>query len=425
MKATNLKKSVWRLSTLIALVCAALVIGGQPAFSDEPVPIPESLYALSGKGKLNGTFKTLYYQRAFDGDTPDWSTLAVGGNFNYETVPLYGFSAGIGFKTSQGDYLNSDDEVYRGILAMGATPKDDESYTALDEYFFRYNNWDTQATLGAHAVNTPWLHGHDIRMTPKKYRGFGVINNSIENVELHGYYLTDWLDWTAEEWASITSAFTDDTGDDEGGLAGGATWQILPALNVQVWDYYFKDIMNSFYLSADYAQAMGSDYTLGADLRYLNQMDVGDKLAGNLGTYTTGGYAFLGGFGAKLTVYFGTNGSDDLRAPFGNSKIISLQVLELDRADEDAYAIKLGYDFDFLGLEGLGANILYGSFDTPDTGANASPDSTEIDFDVSYKLGGWFKLCSIWFRYAVIDQDEDVVGGKDWTDSRVYLVYKF
>ena len=171
MKTSEIKNYSWKLTILITFVCVALVISGQPVLSDETVQIPESLYALSGKGNLNGTFKTLYFQRMFDGDTPDWSTLAIGGNFNYESVPAAGFTAGIGFKTSQGDYLNTDDEVYRGLLATGATPYDDESYTALDEYFLRYTNWDTQATLGAHAVNTPWINGDDIRMTPKKYRG--------------------------------------------------------------------------------------------------------------------------------------------------------------------------------------------------------------------------------------------------------------
>ncbi|MEN8245018.1 MAG: OprD family outer membrane porin [Thermodesulfobacteriota bacterium] len=425
MKTKELNKNAWKLTALIALVCAALVIGGQPAFSDETGLIPESLNDVFAKGKLNGVIKTLYYQRMFNGDTPDWATLAIGGNLNYGTAPLYGFTAGVGFKTSQGDYANTGDEVYRGLLATGATPGDDESYAALDEYFLRYSNWDTKFTLGAHAVNTPWLNGHDIRMTPKKYRGLGVINNSIENLELHGYYLTDWLDWTAEDWTSMTSAFTGDAGDDEGALALGAKWQILPALSVQGWDYYFRDVMNSLYLTAVYQQAMGSDYTFGADLRYLNQMDVGDKLAGNLGTYTAGGSAFLGGFGAKLTLYFGANGSDNLVAPFGESKIISLQVLALDRAEENAYTVKFDYDFAYLGVDGLSLYALFSSFDTPDSGGNASSDATEIDVDLQYKLSGWFDNCSIRLRHAIIDKDEDVAGGEDFSDSRVYLVYKF
>lgn len=414
-----------KIISFIVMMCLGLTIVSPPALADETQPIPESLNDLAGQGTFSGVFKTLYYQRMFDGDTPDWSTLAIGGNLNYESFPVYGFTGGVGFKTSQGDYANNGDEVYRGMLATGATPKDQESYTALDEYFLRYTNWDTQATLGAHAVNTPWLNGHDIRMTPKKYRGFGIINNSIETLELHGYYLTHWLDWTAEDYKSISSAFPGYTGDDGGTLAGGAKWQILPAMNIQAWDYYFSDIMNSFYIRADYTHSMGEEYILGADLQYLNQMDIGDQLPGSLSTYTAGGNAFLGGYGATLTLYYGTNGSDDLLLPFGNSKIISLQVLELDRADEDALGIKLAYDFGFLGLEGLGAYLYFARFDTPDSGDNASPDSTEIDFDLQYDLGGWLKLCTVRFRHAVINQDEDVAGGEDFTDSRLYLLWKF
>jgi len=425
MKTASWIENTRKTISIIAVVFLGLAIISPPVLADEPEPIPESLNALAGQGKVSGVFKTLYYQRMFDGDSPDWSTLAIGGNLKYESFPVYGLTGGVGFKTSQGDYSNNGDEVYRGMLATGTTPKDQESYTALDEYFLRYTNWDTQATLGAHAVNTPWLHGHDIRMNQKKYRGFGIINNSIETLELHGYYLTHWLDWTAEKYDSITSAITGDTGDDEGSLTVGARWQALSSMNVQAWNYYFKDALNSFYVRADYSHTTGNDFNLGVDLAYLHQTAVGDKLAGNINTYTAGGFAFMGGYGATLSFYYGANGADNLSAPFGNSKIVSMQVLELDRADEDSLGIKLGYDFGSLGLDGLGAYLFFARFDTPDSGDNASPDSTEIDFDLQYELSGWLKLCTVRFRHAVINQDEDVTGGEDFTDSRLYFLWKF
>lgn len=425
MKAPPWNENARQVISLIALVCLGIAVVCPPALSDEPQEIPDSLNALAGQGTVSGVFKTLYYQRMFDGNTPDWSTLAIGGNLKYESYPIYGLTGGVGFKTGHGDYSNNGDEVYRGMLATGTTPKDQESYTALDEYFLRYKNWDSQATLGAHAVNTPWLNGHDIRMTPKKYRGLGIINNSVDNLELHGYYLTHWLNWTAEEWDSITSAFTGDTGDNEGSLTIGARWQALPAMNVQAWNYYFKDILNSFYVRADYSHTTANDYIVGVDLAYLNQTDVGDRLAGNIGTYTAGGFAFMGAYGATLSFYYGTNGSDNLRAPFGNSKIVSMQVLELDRADEDSLGVKLGYNFGVLGLDGLSAYLFFSRFDTPDSGGNASPDSTEFDLDLQYELSGWLKLCTIRLRHAIINQDEDVAGGEDFTDSRLYLLWRF
>lgn len=49
----------------------------------------------------------------------------------------------------------------------------------------------------------------------------------------------------------------------------------------------------------------------------------------------------------------------------------------------------------------------------------------EIDFNLGYQFGGWFKNVSIRLRYAIVNQDEKVEGGKDWTDGRVYLQYTF
>jgi hypothetical protein len=425
MKTSGLKKYSRKLITLITLACLPIMITCKLALSDDQKPAPENLTEMFSKGKFNGVLKTLYYQRIFDGNSPDRSTLAIGGNLNFETAPVYGFTAGMGFKTSQGDFSNNNDEVYRGLLAYGETLYDQESYTALDEYFIRYANWDTLITLGAHSVETPWINGHDIRMTPKKYRGLSVINSSIENVKLHGYYITDWLDWDSEDWKSIASAFTGNDNDDEGALVGGVLWQALPDLNFQAWNYYYIEVLNSFYLKTNYTHTTSSDYILSADLKYLNQKDVGDELAGSLDTYSVGGFLSLGAYGATFTLYYGTNGSDNLLAPFGYSKIIQLQNHELDRADENAYAIKLEYSFDYLGLNGLSAYVFYASFDTPETGMNASPDADEIDFNLQYKLSGWFNNCSIRLRYAIIDQDEGIAGGEDWTDSRVYLVYKF
>ena len=412
------------LATLCTFTIPALMLSGGDAYAGDSETAQSSLNDIVVNGDFSGKIKTLYFARDYDDETPDWSTLAIGGNLNYETSPFYGLSAGIGFKTSQGDLADSSDEVYRGVLATGDSPNDDESYTALDEYFLRYAKWNSQLTVGAQAVNTPWLNENDIRMTPKKYRGLSLINTSLEDVKLSGYYLLDWLDWVAEDYESISSAFTGNSSDDEGALIGGVDWQLHPSLNFQVWDYYFNEIINSLYVTALYSQT-GGKYTWSADLRYLNQQDVGDQLAGDISTYTAGGIVSVSAYGADLTISYGQVGSDNLLAYFGESKIISLQNLELDRAEEDGYAIKLGYNFENLGVDGLSMYVVYGNFDTPDSGPNSSPDAEEFDFDLQYQFGGWFKDCSLRIRHAIIEQDEDIEGGKEWTDTRIYLVYSF
>ncbi len=405
---------------LISLVSSTVMVS---AATEQPAQ-PDSLASVFTQGKLNGNIRSLLFSRDFDGATEDRSTMTIGGNLRFETAPLYGVSAGVGFKAGAGDNLD-DDEVYRGLLALGDTPFDAENYAALDEYYLRYNNWDTTLILGAQQIETPWLKAHDIRLTPKKYRGFAFINNSIEKVELHAYYIDKWLNWTSEDWESITSGITGNLDENEGALAGGVVWQLSEMFKIQGWDYYFNEVVNTFYVQAGYDQKMGEDYSLSASLKYFNQTDVGDALDGSIDNYSAGGNIGLAAYGAKLIAYYGSNGDDALRVPFGGDWIVSMQVNNHERAEEDVWALQLKYNFERLGAKGLSADVWYGSFNTPDAGNNISPDLDEIDFNLQYNLGGWFEGCSVRLRYAFIDQDEDVAGGEDYSDGRIYLQYKF
>jgi hypothetical protein len=412
-----------KTKTFLATAALLLATNCGKALADAPATNPESLTDVITKGTVKATVKTLYYLRDFDTDTPDWSTLAIGGNLGFETAPLYGFSAGIGVKTSQGDFLDND-EVYRGLLAMGDTPEDDESYTQLDEYFLRYSKWNSDITFGAQPFNTPWLEGYDIRMTPKKYRGLTLKNTSLKHLELQGFYIQDWLDWTAEDWQSVTAGLSGNKADDEGMFGGGAIWSAMAGVKLQIWDYYYNETLNNVYLRGDFNTKFANKLTFAANLRYLDQSDTGDALAGAINTYQVGGEITLGGFGAKLSLYYGENGDNALAAPFGGHKLVIMHVNNLSRAEEEIYAAKLSYSFETLGAPRLSTSIFYGSFDTPDTGANASPDIDEFNFDLQYKFSGWFKDCSLRFRYAIVDADENS-GGEDLTDTRLYLVYTF
>jgi hypothetical protein len=382
-----------------------------------------SLAAPFTEGKFDGTIRAILFNQDFADETNDRTTLGIGGNLRFETAPLYGFSAGVGVKTGQGDNLN-DDEVYRGILAIGENLFDAQGYTAIDEYYLRYSNWSTSFTLGAQEINTPWLSAHDIRVTPKKYRGVGIINNAVDGLALHGYYIADWLSWTEESWSSISSALTIDP-DDEGALIVGGVWQVPETLKLQAWNYYYNEVVNNFYVVGDYANTLAEEYTVSASLLYFNQADVGDALGGEISTYTTGGNIGIAAYGLKLTGYYGRTGQDPLRVPFGGRWIISMQVNNLERADEEAWGLQLGYDFAHVGLPRLSAYFFHAGFDTPDSGSNISPDFTESDFDLQYRLSGRFENCSIRLRYAYIDEDEDVDGGEDYSDGRIYLQYRF
>lgn len=376
------------------------------------------------QGQVKGDFRTFYFSREFD-TKADWESPAIGVMLDYETASLKGFTAGVGFKTGH-EVASNDNQVYKGILPAGENKTDAESYTALNHYFLKWAGMNTVATIGAQHITTPWLKGHDIRLTPKSYRGLSVVNKSIKKVELHGQYILDYMNWTGEEYQSMASGFTKDKSDDGAGLIGGIVWRAPGAIKIDLWDYYYEDVTNNMYFRAQYRPQFGDDWKFGLDLRYLNQQDTGDGIGGEIDTYNAGLVASIKGHGFSLSGHYGQTGDNVVQTPFGAQSPITMQVLVLNqRAEEKAYGAKLGYDFGRIGAKGLKGYVFYNHFDTPDDGTNAKPDADEIDLSLEYKFGGMFKNLSVRARYAMVDYASDVEGGDDVNDIRLYLTYRF
>lgn len=396
------------------------------ASGDNPTDNVESLSDIISKGSVSGKFRSLFFSRDFDPDSiNDWETFGLGGQLKLETASVAGFSGGIGFKTGQGAGINSDNQgVYIGMLPTDSDGNA-ENYAALDEYFLRYNGFDTTVTIGAQPLATPDMNGHYIRLTEKKYRGLGISNKSIENIEFQGYYITDFISWTEEEFQSITSGFTGDDTDAEGAFIGGLIWN-PGSLKLQVWDYYFADVMNRYVAQGNFSHTIYDDVKMSYGLQYLGIQDVEDSLAGIIDTYCLVGSVGITGYkGLSLTGLFGTNGDDSFTTPFGGNRPILMQVTTVTGAEQDTLGFKLGYDFSAIGLNGLSAYVFYANIDSPDDGDNASPDTEEVDFSLFYNFSGWAEKMSLWLRYAIIDKDEAVQGGVDANDFRVYLNFSF
>ena len=289
--------------------------------ADESPESASSLFSIFSQGTASGKFRTLFFKREFDRTVDDWQTLGIGGQLKFETASFKGFSMGAGFKAGQGAQLNSDDYgVYIGVLPKDADGNADD-YSALDEYFLRYQGMDTTVTLGAQALNTPDMDGHYIRLTEKKYRGLGISNKSLENIEFQAYYITDFIGWTDEEFQSITSGFTGDENDDEGAYIGGIIWR-PGSVKLQIWDYYYPEVMNRYVLQANYTRKTIGDARLKFNLQYLGMNDVGDALAGEIDTYClVGSVGILNYKGFSLTGILGTNGDDSFAIPFGGSRL--------------------------------------------------------------------------------------------------------
>lgn len=381
----------------------------------------EDLKGAFSEGTLKGEVRTFYYSRDFDKQTPDRADLALGTLMYYRTAPLFGLTAGLGTATAS-DIGSDDDKAVYGLLAKDADGGHD-SFARLQEYFIQGNWFDTTLKLGAQEIESPFLNGHDIRLLPKTYRGLTVENKSVENLTFKAFYLTDFMGWADNDFVRMASVAKE--ADDEALLAGSVRY-IFPikvvTLDTEAWDYRMEDVFNSTYFKATLGKKLES-VSLSFTPSFLKQDSIGDDLGGQFDTYQ---YGFNTGFkvaGFDVTAFYAKTGDNDLFVPWGDGKVLIQQINASGRADEDAYALRLGYDFATIGAKGLSAYVFHALYDTPDSGAHAASDIDETNFSATYAFGGSLDGLSLRARYAIIDFDSDQAD--DFDDFRIYLKYTF
>jgi hypothetical protein len=156
-------------------------------------------------------------------------------------------------------------------------------------------------------------------------------------------------------------------------------------------------------------------------------LDLGLFLVAGLAVTIIDRFAFGFPLGSGLRLGVSTTGEDKgIQKPYGNpANYLSVIIDDFDRAGEDAWMIGVSQDFGRLGKGDLSlfANVVQGN--TPDSGPVASPDETEYDLTVDYRMKeGWTD--TLWFRVraAYIDEDERT-GGDDYFDFRIIVNYSF
>lgn len=377
------------------------------------------------QGYGSGEIRTLDFTRDFAGSTNTRSDMAIGGMLYYHTAPLHGLSFGVAFATANDINSNDDDNVY-GILQKDSQGNH-ESFSRMQEYYVQGNWYNTVIKYGAQEIRTPFMEVHDLRMIPRTYKGASVVNNSIDNLTLSAYYITDSMGWSDDEFISLSQAVANEPGgastirDEKAMTILGASYDVpvdAVKTNVQAWYYTLEDIYNESYLKASASKKFG-DVTVHVKPSVLYQTSQGENLNGDFNAYQYGVNAGVGMYGFDLTGFYAKTGNGDLLQPWGDDKVIIQQVLASGRADEKATAAKLSYDFGALGVKGLSAYAFYADYNVPSD--STARDVAETDFSVQYAFHGALDGLGLRARYAMINYD----GGEDYKDIRYYATYKF
>lgn len=355
-------------------------------------------------------------------NSPDFSDSAIGGLLSAKTGSLDGVSFGVTFGTAHDAYSNDGDLSY-GVLGDGH-----KGFNAMKEYYVQGEKFDTTIKYGAQMVSTPWANDDSYSfMLPNTFKGVSVVNKSISNTEIQGYYLTDMSGWFDSGFRNISSAVGSSV-DDKPLVIGGIKYA-LPSesndLRAEAWTYHMNDFLNNNFVRGTVGTHLG-DLHVYLTPSYLQQKSTGDEIGGHFDTYQYGAVAGGDAYGFDFSLSYAKNGDDKIFRGWGNSLVSAAQFLMAERAEEKGTMAYAGYDFSNLGLAGLYAGLTYAIFDTPDSGVNASSDATEVDYNVMYDFNnsvfhGALNGLHLEVRYAQINYDDN----PDQTELQAFATYSF
>lgn len=280
------------------------------------------------EGKVSGTVKAIYLDTALQetsGTTTDAQTFAVGGKLKYTTAPLYGFTAGVEFLTTQ-DLGTKSQKNTGGILGAGendptlliANTNDADglsksnygSGSALGSAYVSYAFGKDDITVGRFELPTPLAASKETRMLPTVFQGAVAHVKDIPNTVLAAAFVNGVKERDSDKFVKMGQAALNNLGQlgltgaggvatpenlktlktsggfitDVGALndaknsqvyAAAAVYLGIPGVVLQAWDYYATNILNAVYVQADYKTKLGGvDFSAAA--QYIRESDVGN-----------------------------------------------------------------------------------------------------------------------------------------------------
>jgi hypothetical protein len=448
MKNQQRSNRVLLLHTLCALACAAPGFAFAQATTPPTTPPDQQTSTEQGDVPMSDSFGAMTYdqwvaetrRKAWEDTT--WTVqlrtyYLDRDKYDDSQSEAWALGGSAGFKTGYfRDRFALGGTVYTSQKLYGPEDKDgtlllangQESYTMLGELYGEILvSDDVKVTLGARAFDTPYVSRNDSRMTPNTFIAAAVQGLSGEGTDESpewrwgAAYFDEIKPRNENQFFSMSEAAGAEEGVDRGVFSAGLNYKrgkwSLGAIN-----YYSADIINIFYTEGKYTIPLANETSWSFALQYSDQQSVGDELLDGteFDAHQWGGKTELSAGPALLTLaYTSTDGDTNMRAPWSHYPgYTSVQVEDFNRAGEDAWMIRAG--FDLSEQHGLSVYGLYVGGSKPD--ATTAYARGESDFNFQWKPPeGKLQGLMVRLRYAYVQQNAP--GDSDLTDLRVMVYY--
>ena len=303
-----------------------------------------------------------------------------------------------------------------------------EAFTVFSEAYATVRlGGDHGVCIGRQTIDLPYMGKHDLRMIPNTFNAVTIGNKPGDGLAYMAGYVDSIKYKDSDEFTPMSEAAgADDT--DKGLTFWGFRYRMPDQSVYGLIHQRTPDLFHTTFAKAEKRLEFSDDLSLWADVSYTQQKSLGEELIGDFKTHLISTRLELMAGANKFRV--GASRTDEggnIQKPYGNpANYLSVIINDFDRAGEDAFSV--GYSRD-LGQVGPGAlsffaNVVWGN--TPDSGPIASPDNTEFDLTVDWRLNeGWSEKLWVRFRGAWVRYDSDYPGTDDLFDFRIIVNYDF
>lgn len=225
----------------------------------------------------------------------DQSTWGAGGKIALKTGEWRGLSGQIAYYTVSD--LGLKDSNPKKIDAY-MFDIDKKPYSIIGEGYLKYERDKTTLKLGRQEIETPLVSTYEYRVIPNLFEAYTITNSDIGAAKITLSYITKMsgLDGVVsfknfESMSEQTYTSLNMNGEltkvdnDEGVVniskISGHTGVIMSGIDigsnpsVEIWNYYCKDVSNSFYLGAKYDNSLNKRFDIGAQGQFYSIKTIG------------------------------------------------------------------------------------------------------------------------------------------------------
>lgn len=312
----------------------------------------------------------------------------------------------------------------------GSLPYSVTEQKAADDYGragatlkMRYSK--TELKIGDHRPQLPIAFHDTSRQLDTIYQGAVVESKEIDGLSLTGGRFWSAVTRESSNHEKLYKWGSRDDLDSKGLDFAGGTYNLMPNLQASYFYGKLHDIYQQHYFGIMHMADLGAGYKLKTDLRYFNNSEDGDAIAGNVDNRSYGAlFTLLKGshmFGVGYQRMLGDSVFPTLNGYIPNPYLVHWSSLAFVRPDEKSWSVRYGYDFAAMGVPGLKFNTRYTKGSNWDRGPGLSDNSeSERNINLSYVVQDG-PLKGLGFDLRNINTKQKY--GSDYDEYRLYTTY--